>query len=806
MSLVEQALAQPEASREEYLRGACAGDSELFHEAWEYVKWDKRMDGFLLDALIQQEHEEHRFLPGELLEGRFRIVREVAQGGMGVVYEALDERLDRRIALKCARLGHRQQLTPEARNASEVSHPNVCKLFEIHTASTAEGKVDFLTMEFLDGETLAQRLRQGPIPEAEALAIARQLAAGLAEAHRNRVIHGDIKSNNVIVTTGADGRLRAVITDFGLAAGPEADSAGMRGTPDYMAPELWQGAKPSEASDIYALGVVLHELATGGKPHQNPPPAKPRWGRILRRCLDADPARRFRDANELIAALAPPRTRRRLLTAGAAVVLATLTGVVTWQRATTPPESVRLAILPMEGDTAGEAAARDFYPKAAAAIAGLKGTQRTAFRTVPAGKALSTQRESSAAALSAPGATHVLRTVLIAENGGVTLRAYVIDARSQVNTREWTGVYNRQNVRFAPRALAGVVSSAFRLPPLGEAVELGVSARPDYQAGIAFMRIDAGVEAAMASFERSAKADPGSPLPYAGLAEAQWFEYFLTHDGAWLKRTIESLRQADLRYPDTAGGHRVSGILKANAGQYDQAAIEYRRSIELEPQNSDTYRRLGQAYWDNNQMDEAMAAFRRSLEIDPTYHRNYQNFGAFYLERGLYEDAARNLQRAVDLVPGDPNAHLVLAIALKNLGRFRDAEREVRTSLEQKRSAATLRLLGQVLLYQRREREAVPYLRQATDLEPDNYLAWLDLGLAYQRHDQAPGTGARAATRVGSGQPGVDPQSAQRLSPIVCSLLLCQPGGPEPGGVGGGPSAAVVSAGRRRDLHGRTNV
>src|SRR5258706_15374939 len=113
---------------------------------------------------------------------------------MGIVYEAVDEKLERRIALKCDKAEFRKRIPPEVRNASEISHPNVCKIFEIHTASTQQGEVDFLTMEFLDGQTLAERLQDGPLPEAEARTIARQLCAGLAEAHRNGVIHGDLKS------------------------------------------------------------------------------------------------------------------------------------------------------------------------------------------------------------------------------------------------------------------------------------------------------------------------------------------------------------------------------------------------------------------------------------------------------------------------------------------------------------------------------------------------------------------------------------------------------------------------------------
>ena len=172
MNLVEMALARPADERASYLENACDHDSQLFEEVWKYVEWEERMKGFLLDPLVLPA-SERGFGPGELLNGRFLIVREVGQGGMGIVYEAIDEKLDRRrIAIKCAKAGFRKRLPPEVLHASEIAHPNVCRIFEIHTFSTDHGEIDFLTMEFLDGETLAERLRRGPLPEKEARTIA----------------------------------------------------------------------------------------------------------------------------------------------------------------------------------------------------------------------------------------------------------------------------------------------------------------------------------------------------------------------------------------------------------------------------------------------------------------------------------------------------------------------------------------------------------------------------------------------------------------------------------------------------------
>src|SRR5215472_2656122 len=142
MSLVESALARPSHEREDYIREMCAGDTELLTQVQNYVCSEERMNGFLLDPLVSPASDEHPFEPGQILEHRFQIVREVAEGGMGVVYEAKDEKLGRRIAIKCAKSGFHKQLPPEVRHATQISHPNVCKIFEIHTTSTPQGKID----------------------------------------------------------------------------------------------------------------------------------------------------------------------------------------------------------------------------------------------------------------------------------------------------------------------------------------------------------------------------------------------------------------------------------------------------------------------------------------------------------------------------------------------------------------------------------------------------------------------------------------------------------------------------------------
>ena len=278
MGLVELALQQPQATREAWLRTASGGDPELFDQAWDYVQWNHRMENFLLEPMYSGQQERH-FSPGDFLAGRFLIVREVASGGMGIVYEARDQRLGRRIALKCARSGFNRRLPPEVRHASEISHPNVCRIFEIHTASTPDGEIDFFTMEFLEGDTLRARLKSGPLPAPDALTIGRQICAGVAEAHRNHVVHGDLKSNNVILSPGVRRKFSRCHHRFRPRPRPpcrhgrnrldlRGGQPGRRNARTIWRPNSGKGEKPSLASDgLYALGVTLYELVANRLPY-----------------------------------------------------------------------------------------------------------------------------------------------------------------------------------------------------------------------------------------------------------------------------------------------------------------------------------------------------------------------------------------------------------------------------------------------------------------------------------------------------------------------------------------------------------
>ena len=265
--------------------------------------------------------------PGTVLAERYRIVRLVARGGMGAVYEAEDAELGIAVALKTIRPDVAwgdaavERFKREIQLARTVTHPGVCRIFDLGRHGRGDGSVVFLTMELLAGETLADRLRRGAMTTAEARPIVQEILDALGAAHAAGIVHRDLKPANVILAPR-----RAVVTDFGLAreVADAAEEPEAAGTPGYMAPEQRAGGAVGPATDLYALGVVIAEMLTGRSAAGEPPALDgidPRWAAAIRRCLAADPAERFASTAELAAALAPPR-RRRALAAGAAVVAA----------------------------------------------------------------------------------------------------------------------------------------------------------------------------------------------------------------------------------------------------------------------------------------------------------------------------------------------------------------------------------------------------------------------------------------------------------------------------------------------------
>ncbi|MCA9759759.1 MAG: protein kinase, partial [Candidatus Eisenbacteria bacterium] len=345
--LFQEFIELPEPARNAELSRLSVENPELARELGAHLAIHED-DGFLGDLPVAGNAAEH-LPPGTLLAGRYRLGAVLGSGGMGIVYEAWDESLSLKVALKVIRpslMRHPEalpRLKTECLIARSVTHSNVCRVYDCDRHVDGAGEQWFLTMELLSGETLAARLsRDGPVSEPEATVIVEQMVEGLGAAHNAGVAHLDFKTANVMIVPGDP--IRVILTDFGIAravgfgsgvpghTGGVATSAShpRAGTAGYMAPEQDRGEDAGPASDVYALGVVIYELLTGRLPSGAsegtgdgelvfPDGTDPLWHSVVTRCLDPRPDERFARVEDITEQLrsgaAPTRSgyeRRRL--------------------------------------------------------------------------------------------------------------------------------------------------------------------------------------------------------------------------------------------------------------------------------------------------------------------------------------------------------------------------------------------------------------------------------------------------------------------------------------------------------------
>jgi eukaryotic-like serine/threonine-protein kinase len=341
--LLDLALDLEPRQRRTFVDAACADDGRLRDTLWSLLESCDRADGMLREpAVVAYEPLLADVDLPRLLDGRYRIVREIARGGMGTVYLADDQRHRRPVAVKVL---HRQPLAPRAARtgrerflreielAARLSHPHVLPLYDSGTVAGPDDDGEALlyyVSPFVSGETLRERMRRAPRPTgAEVVRLGCDLARALEHAHRNGVVHLDVKPENVLLQDG-----HAIITDFGIAQvmrlqpdpAAAAEPRPILGTPGYVSPEQARGVPDLDGrSDVYSLGCVLYELMAGTRPFHGPESSNsaaavrrtglpdrrplvehgtPALAAVILRAMAIDREERFPSAGELAAALA----------------------------------------------------------------------------------------------------------------------------------------------------------------------------------------------------------------------------------------------------------------------------------------------------------------------------------------------------------------------------------------------------------------------------------------------------------------------------------------------------------------------
>ena len=716
---------------------------------------------------------------------------------MGVVYRAEDMALGRTVALKflSPQIVHDprrvDRFRDEARNASSLNHPNICTIYEV---DEEDGEL-FIAMEYVEGRPLSDVLRENGMSVDTVLRYGRQLAGALEHAHDHGIIHRDLKPVNIVVMPRGD----AKILDFGLAKRIDAEeihrktldvvptetSAGLTGTLPYMAPEQLEGHEASARSDIWSLGVVLYEMASGVRPFrgdslyrlcmsimQDPPSPLPErippgLANVIRRCLEKDPALRYQRASELRAALetleptgavtarvAPHAVPRKFPRWAGFLILAIVAGLgisgalryETGRRQSgtvelAGSEHVQLAVLPgMVG----------LKPEETAFDAGLVETLTSRLTQLTTARPLavipaSEVRARNATTVDAARAVFGINLGLIINvqhaAGQARVNYSLVDAHTHEERRGGTITASMDDPFALQDQVAESIARALDLqlqPQEKRAMEAHGTIQPAaydfYLQGRGYLQ-DIGklenVENAITVFQRALDKDPGFAAASAGLGEAFWRKFGLTHEVRWTDEAIKACSTAVARDAALADAHVCLGRVYLGTGQSERSASEYQKAAQLDPTLDAAYSGLGSAYVKLKRVGEAENAYKHAVSLRPGYWVSYNRLGVFYLQQGNYEQAAQMFSQVVALAPDSFMGYNNLGDVRLYQGRNAEAIPLLQRSLEIRKTADATSNLGTAFFQLHRYAEAADAYQQAVQLDPKNYLVWGNLGDAY---------------------------------------------------------------------------
>jgi TolB-like protein/Tfp pilus assembly protein PilF len=707
--LCERARALEPEARTAFVEDACRGDPRLHEEVVVLLEEAKAAEEFfdlLSDAVFSPLLSPHpEFDVGHTI-GQYRILSRIGSGGMGTVYRAHDTRLDREVALKflTPHLSHpsevEERLLVEARAAAALEHPNVCSIHEI--GQTDDGR-PFIAMVLYEGETLKERLAQGPLSLEETVATAVQITRGLAAAHARGIAHRDVKPGNVIL--GADGTVR--ILDFGLATATDATltRSGMTpGTVAYMSPEQARGDPLDQRTDLWSLGVVLYEMLTGVRPfrgaddrtllqailHEDPEPVTNRrpevpgpLARVVERLLQRDPGNRYGSAVEVLADLgrALPSgaglsrlrvaTRHRgALLAGSVAALVALVGVALWLPrrgeglipavASAGAEEPSIAVLPLanlSADPRDAALADGMTEELIATLAETRDVRVIAATSVFAFKGSQIDVRAIADSL---GVSNILEGGFQKIGSRFRVQVRLVDGRdgstrwSQTYDREFEDVFSVQDE--IARAVAGELELRFDRQLLRHRTR-NIVAYELYLRGWdpLLLRSESGIRERLGYFQQAIAADSTFAAAHAGLAGAHLLLGRTSDPGMPLPKLYalaeEAARKAVALDDSLAEAHYALGRVWLATYDFPSAETEIERAIALDPTRSAYRRHLASLRVWAGRPTEALAEARRALETDPLNPYMQVTVAEVLFANRRYDEALAQLERMVAIQP-----------------------------------------------------------------------------------------------------------------------------------------------------------
>jgi eukaryotic-like serine/threonine-protein kinase len=738
--------------RQSFLETEC-GDADIRAEVSRLLTLSESAERYFEGLKAPTASGAPQLEAGYLLSHRFRMTRFIARGGMGEVYEAEDLELGGRVALKtmkaslALREGSLQRFREEIRLARSINSVNVCRVYDVARGMNAHGgEFVYFTMELLDGETLLERLAErGPLGLQEIAAIVTQMTAGLDAAHRIGILHRDLKGGNVMLCREG-GSERVVITDFGLSRAMESDAGASDRidgvTPEYVAPEQLEGEAETRATDIYSLGIVIYEMATGVTPFRGGTPTEiarrrltetpmsPRelrrdlpaaWERAILRCLEREPGRRYGSAGELATALVGGRERSALSRRAWIGIAAagTLAAGAVWQRwgsiwiAGEPPS---LAVLPFraQGDLGYLAdGIADRLTDSLTAVPGLRVISRSA----------SLRFRDGGQKVAEFGRRFRVRYVV---SGGVrrdsrSLHVTTDIVEASTGFQVWGGTQDVEmdQVETIAQGLTRAVIHSLKLdarPAVLSEFDRRLTGSPEaYQAYLmgryyGARRTREGLELSVAQLERAVQLDSKFAAAFAALG----FSYFdlSTRDRQdWadpLGRALSAAQRALELDPKSADGHMVIACIKWR-WEWDWPGAEqaFRKTLELNPRLALARRYYSQLLAWSGRSAEAVKEVDEAADMDPLNPSIQSLRATVRLYAGQTDEALELYQAVMRSDPAYENVYIPMSDALERKGRLADAIASCeRGAALTKRASYAISSLGRLYGLAGRTREA----------------------------------------------------------------------------------------------------
>jgi TolB-like protein/Tfp pilus assembly protein PilF/predicted Ser/Thr protein kinase len=675
---------------------------------------------------------------GETL-GHYRILEKLGSGGMGEVYRARDEQLGREVALKVlpAQLladdSARKLLIREARTASALNHPNICT---IHDVGETEGR-NYIVMEYVKGRPLAEQIGEGGLPAEKVIRYGEQISDGLAHAHEHGVIHRDLKTSNIMITP--EGRVK--VLDFGLAKRHAIEgvteqthshnSKGVAGagapTMHYTAPEVFRGEATDARSDIWALGVVLYEMAAGQRPfHGNtayelsshilhdqpkelPATATPGLREVILKCLTKLPSERYQHAIEVRAALGALRSqtpsavasmnlvqetaarlrgRRRvfILAGGFGAVLLLIAGwrfaPAKWKPGISGGGAIHsLAVLPLENlsrDPAEEYFADGMTEELTtqlAQISALRVISRTSVmqykdtkKSLPqVAKELQVEAVVEGSVMRSGNRVRITAQLIQASTDKhLWAKSYEGDARDVLGLQQEVAhaIADEVKVQLTPQEQTRLSSSRPVNPAAHEAYLKG-----------SYLNKGTGTQQRKAKeyFEGAIRIDSNYASAYAGLADYYWSTLDLRPRESMPKAKENALKALELD-PDLAQAHtELAAIHFYGDWDWTGAEKEFRRALELNPGDADSHRYYSFVLAALGRENEAVAESRKAQELDPLSISTQVNAGFVLYYTREFDKAIEQCRKALDLDPNSAGAYDCLGSSYLAEGKYEEA-------------------------------------------------------------------------------------------------------------------------------------